>query len=61
MAPQVDVDVNALPPGLVCLPPGSNASPLSAVALSADGTLLAAGGQEGHVSHPASCLVASIL
>ena len=57
----MDVDINALPPGLVCLPPGNNASPLSAIAISPDGALLAASGSDGVVRmlmldcHGSSC------
>lgn len=47
---QVDVDVNALPPGLVCLPPGSSDVPLTSISLSMDGRLLAAGSSDGSVS-----------
>jgi len=47
---QVDVDINALPPGLVCLPPGSNKAALTSIAVSGDGTLLAVGSPDGCVS-----------
>jgi WD40 repeat protein len=47
---QVDVDAKALPPGLICLPPGSSDSQLSSLAMSSDGKLLAAGSSDGTVS-----------
>ncbi len=46
------MDINALPAGLVCLPPGNNASPLSAIAISPDSALLAASGSDGVVRMP---------
>lgn len=48
-AQQVDVDVTALPAGLVCLPPGSSDAALTSIALSADGVLLAAASTDGSV------------
>ena len=49
--PQVDIDDKALPPGLVCLPPGNGDAQLTSVAVSSDGELLAAGSSDGMVSH----------
>ena len=46
---QVDVDVNALPEGLVCLPLGGPATMLTSIAMAPDGSLLAVGDSSGTV------------
>lgn len=58
---QVDLDTNNLPEGVVCLPPGSGATqtePLTSLAVSEDGALLAGSSRDGvvgfHLCRPAT-------